>query len=145
MISYPLGGKIVFTNGCFDLLHAGHVSLLEQARAMGRLLIVGIDTDESIRARKGEGRPIQSLYDRAMLLSAIRYVDYVIPFNGREALERIISQVCPHILVKGEDWQGKEIVGRGIVEAHGGKVVFVPLVEGQSTTKLIERIKGDQP
>jgi rfaE bifunctional protein nucleotidyltransferase chain/domain len=137
----PPGGKIIFTNGCFDLMHWGHISLLEQAKAMGRLLVVAINDDEYIRRVKGEGRPIQSLEERAAAVMAIRHVDYLIPFGDNAGLERIISIVRPHVLVIGENWRDKKVVGREIVEAYGGRVDFVKLVPGYSTTELIRRIR----
>jgi D-beta-D-heptose 7-phosphate kinase/D-beta-D-heptose 1-phosphate adenosyltransferase len=135
------GRRIVFTNGCFDLLHAGHAQLLERARRLGDLLVVGINSDASIRRlRKGPGRPFVGARDRARLLAALASVDYVTVFS-EPTPHRLVARLRPHVLVKGADWGTGEIVGRDIVEAGGGRVVRVPLVKGRSTTTLIQRIR----
>jgi D-beta-D-heptose 7-phosphate kinase/D-beta-D-heptose 1-phosphate adenosyltransferase len=131
----------VFTNGCFDLLHAGHVRVLEQARRLGDLLIVGVNSDRSVRAlRKGPGRPLVGERDRALLLAALASVDYVTIFGDPTPL-RVIARLRPRILVKGADWGSSEIVGAELVRRAGGRVVRVPLVKGYSTSRLIARIR----
>jgi rfaE bifunctional protein nucleotidyltransferase chain/domain len=135
------GRRIVFTNGCFDLLHVGHVRLLSAARALGDLLVVGINADESVRRLKGPGRPILPLEQRAELLAALRAVDLVVAFSEDTPLE-LIRRLRPDVLVKGGDWSPEQVVGREVVEAAGGQVVIVPLVEGSSTTALVRRLRG---
>jgi D-sedoheptulose 7-phosphate isomerase len=129
--------KIVFTNGCFDLLHPGHVDLLERARALGDRLIVGINSDESVRSIKGPGRPIQTAEARKAVLLGLRSVDEVLVFD-EPTPERLIKEVKPDVLVKGGDWKIEEIVGADFVIANGGEVHSLPLVEGFSSSKLIE-------
>jgi len=131
---------IVFTNGVFDLLHPGHVRYLRQARALGDLLIVGINSDRSVRANKGPGRPITPEAERAEILAALAVVDYVAVFD-EDTPYRLISAVQPDVLVKGADWADDAIVGRDVVEASGGHVVRMPLEQGYSTTALIERAR----
>ena len=133
------GQKLVFTNGCFDLLHAGHVRYLNQARALGDALAVGLNSDRSVRANKGEGRPIVPEEERAEVLAALGCVDYVCIFDDLTP-QRIIDAVVPDILVKGADWGPDEIVGRQTVERAGGVVRSIPLVEGTSTTSIINKI-----
>jgi len=135
------GKKVVFTNGCFDIIHVGHIRLLKEASKLGDVLIIGLNSDDSVRKIKGPARPINSLSDRAEVLSSIRYVDYIIAFE-EETPRRLISLLLPDVLVKGGDYRKNEIVGADVVEAEGGKVVTIPLVEGKSTTKLIERIRN---
>ena len=135
------GKKVVFTNGCFDIIHVGHIRLLKEASKLGDVLIIGLNSDDSVRKIKGPARPINSLSDRAEVLSSIRYVDYIIAFE-EETPRRLISLLLPDVLVKGGDYRKDEIVGADVVEAEGGKVVTIPLVEGKSTTKLIERIRN---
>ncbi len=132
--------RIVFTNGCFDLLHPGHLEYLETARGYGDVLIVGVNDDDSIRRAKGAGRPVNPLADRLAMLAGLSVVDYVVPFGDDTPL-RLIEKVSPHVLVKGEDWRDRGVVGREWVEAHGGSVVLVPLKKGYSTSSLIERIR----
>ena len=134
------GRTIVFTNGCFDLLHAGHIKLLERAKAYGDLLIVGINSDRSVRALKGPGRPIVRQQDRALVLAALESVDYVTMFNELTP-QRLVERLQPHILIKGADWGPSRIVGRDIVRRAGGRVIRFPLVKGHSTSQLIERIR----
>jgi D-beta-D-heptose 7-phosphate kinase/D-beta-D-heptose 1-phosphate adenosyltransferase len=134
------GLRIAFTNGCFDLLHAGHVEALEFARSQGDLLVVGLNDDASVRIIKGEGRPVYPAADRARILAALEAVDYVVVFEDVRA-ENIIRAVCPDILVKGEDWEGKTVDGAEYVQEHGGKVVFARLLEGRATTSTIERVR----
>jgi D-beta-D-heptose 7-phosphate kinase/D-beta-D-heptose 1-phosphate adenosyltransferase len=133
------GKKIVFTNGCFDILHVGHVRYLTQARKLGDILVVGLNTDRSVRAIKGKKRPIVSENERAEVLSALEVVDYVVLFDEPDPL-RLITALKPTILVKGADWSMDKIIGRDVVEQSGGKVVRVPLVPGSSSTGVIEKI-----
>jgi len=134
------GETIVFTNGCFDLVHAGHVAFFEFAGAQGEVLVVGVNSDLSVRAIKGAGRPICSEKERARVLAALEAVDYIVLFD-EETPERIIRAVRPDVLVKGEDWRAKGVVGRRSVESSGGRVVLAPLLEGLSTTELVRRIR----
>jgi rfaE bifunctional protein nucleotidyltransferase chain/domain len=134
------GLSVVLTNGCFDLLHAGHVRLLEQARQLGDRLIVAVNSDRSVRELKGPERPIVPEAERAETLLAIACVDSVVVFDEPTPLETIRA-LEPDVLVKGSDWGEGAIVGRQEVETRGGRVVRVPLVAGQSTTALIERIR----
>ena len=130
---------IVFTNGCFDVLHMGHISLLAQARAKGDVLVVGLNSDESIRANKGPGRPVCSEQQRAAVLAGLESVDYVVIFNDTEPIE-LLDRLRPDILVKGEDCIERGVVGRELVEAYGGKVELVPMVPECSTTNIIQTI-----
>jgi rfaE bifunctional protein nucleotidyltransferase chain/domain len=134
------GRRVVFTNGCFDLLHAGHAALLERAAALGEVLVVGLNSDVSVRRLKGPGRPIVPERERAALLASLRAVDYVVLFDEETPL-RLITALRPDVLVKGEDYAPGEIVGREVVEAHGGSVVRVPLVAGLSTSNLLDRAR----
>ena len=133
--------RVVFTNGCFDLLHAGHVQLLERAKAHGDLLVVGLNSDRSVRTLKGPGRPISPQRDRALLLASLASVDFVTVFN-EDTPERLIGYLRPHILVKGADWHISAVVGREIVRRAGGRVVRIPLVTGRSTSALIAHIRA---
>ncbi len=136
------GKCIVFTNGCFDLLHIGHVRYLQAARALGDLLVVGVNTDASVRRlSKGSGRPIVPEDQRSEVLAALACVDYVTLFDEPDPLP-LISDIQPDVLVKGGDWRPDQIVGRQIVEARGGRVLSIPLVPDISTTALIERIRS---
>jgi D-beta-D-heptose 7-phosphate kinase/D-beta-D-heptose 1-phosphate adenosyltransferase len=135
------GRRIVFTNGVFDLLHPGHVRYLQEARALGDLLIVGLNADESVRRNKGPARPVNPQAERAEVLSALACVDAVAVFSEDTPAE-IIRLVQPDILVKGADWAADAIVGRDTVEARGGRVVRIPVEQGYSTTTILERIKG---
>ncbi len=135
------GLTIVFTNGCFDLIHPGHVRYLQQARKQGDLLVVGINTDGSVAGLKGLGRPILNLAERSEVLLALRSVHAVVPFVEETPLE-LIRRVRPHVLVKGGDWAVEEIVGREIVQEDGGKVLSLPFHEGTSTTDIISRIRS---
>jgi D-glycero-beta-D-manno-heptose 1-phosphate adenylyltransferase len=135
-------GVLVFTNGVFDILHPGHVRYLQEARALGDKLIVGVNSDRSVRAlNKAAGRPINSEDERAEVLRALACVDEVVIFD-EDTPHDIISKIQPDILVKGADWGENAIVGRDIVEAKGGRVVRIKLAEGYSTTKIIERIRS---
>jgi D-glycero-beta-D-manno-heptose 1-phosphate adenylyltransferase len=132
------GQKLVFSNGCFDILHRGHVQYLEFARAQGDALVVGLNSDSSVLRIKGPGRPINTESDRAAVLSALRAVDGVVIFDEDEP-RQLIAAILPHILVKGHDW-AHYVSGRDIVEAHGGRVVLADFFQGHSTTHTIEKI-----
>ena len=132
--------RVVFTNGCFDLLHPGHIRSLEQARALGDALVVGLNSDASVRQLKGPGRPVLPEQERAEILAAMDGVDAVVIFNEPTPRE-VIAALLPDVLVKGGDWPGNQIVGREEVEAAGGKVVTVPVVPGYSTTAILEKIR----
>ena len=132
------GRRLVFTNGAFDILHAGHVTYLEFARQQGDALCVGLNSDASIKRYKGELRPINPEADRARVLAALECVDYVVVF-GEDEPKELIAEIIPDVLVKGADW-AHYVSGRDIVEAHGGKVVLAQMVEGRSTTGMIGRI-----
>ncbi|MBQ0130520.1 MAG: D-glycero-beta-D-manno-heptose 1-phosphate adenylyltransferase [bacterium] len=133
------GETIVFTNGCFDILHRGHVEYLAQAADLGDKLIIGLNTDASVKRLKGESRPVNDEKSRALLLSALQFVDAVVFFDEDTPYE-LIKQVQPDILVKGNDYKPEEIVGYDIVTAKGGKVLTIDLVEGFSTTNIIKRL-----
>ena len=135
------GGRVVFTNGVFDLLHPGHVRYLSDARALGDALIVGVNSDRSVRTNKGPGRPITPEVERAELLASLRSVDAVTVFD-EDTPHALITAVQPDVLVKGADWGPDNIVGREVVEARGGTVVRVALAEGFSSTRLIDRVRG---
>ena len=130
--------KIVFTNGCFDILHRGHVEYLSKASDMGDVLVVGLNTDASVRRLKGEGRPVNDEQARALVLASLGCVDAVVLFDEDTPYE-LIKLVRPDVLVKGADYKPEEIVGYDIVTSYGGQVKTVPLVEGYSTTKILER------
>jgi len=132
------GKRIVFTNGCFDLLHAGHAQYLRRAAALGDVLLVGLNNDASVRRLKGEGRPVQKAADRAYLLASLSCVSYVTVFP-EDTPARLIGEVVPHVLVKGGDWKGKEIVGSDVVRAHGGAVKTIRFLPGRSTTSILAR------
>jgi len=133
------GKRIVFTNGCFDLLHIGHLRYLEKAKALGDLLVVGINNDLSVQRLKGPERPILPLAERMEILSGLECVDYVIAFDESTPLE-LISFLRPTLLVKGGDWTKETTVGREVVEGLGGEVVILPFLEGNSTTNIIQTI-----
>ncbi len=132
------GMKLVFTNGCFDILHVGHTDYLAFARDQGDALVVGLNSDNSVRRNKGPKRPINNEQERAMVLAALEVVDYVVIFDEDEPAP-IIEKILPDVLVKGEDW-AHYVSGRDIVESHGGKVVLAKMVKGKSTTDTISRI-----
>jgi len=136
------GKKIVFTNGCFDLIHKGHIYLLKEAKKFGDVLIVGINSDKSVRKIKGENRPILKEEERTFIIDNIKGVDYVVLFD-EETPEELIKEICPDFLVKGGDYKEEEIVGADFVKKSGGKVVIIPYLKNFSTTKLIERIKNE--
>ena len=134
------GRRLVFTNGCFDILHPGHTEYLERARSYGDVLMVAVNSDSSVRRQeKGSGRPVNPLADRMAVVAALQSVDFVVSFDEDTPLE-LIKKVTPQVLVKGEDWRDKGVVGREWVESNGGQVVLVPLVEGRSTSAIMERI-----
>jgi D-beta-D-heptose 7-phosphate kinase/D-beta-D-heptose 1-phosphate adenosyltransferase len=147
------GQKVVFTNGCFDVLHSGHVTLLEKAAACGDYLVVGLNCDESVRRLKGPARPVNTEHDRARVLGALESVGCVVLFGGgaeaagaddatRDTPLRLIASLRPDVLVKGADYTKDTVVGAGVVERHGGRVVLIDLVAGKSTTGTIERMRG---
>jgi rfaE bifunctional protein nucleotidyltransferase chain/domain len=133
--------KIVFTNGCFDILHAGHVSYLQDARNLGHVLMVGINTDDSIRRLKGENRPVQTEFARFTVLAALECVDFILPFSEDTPIE-LIRNIAPDILVKGDDYEPQAIVGYTEVTEAGGVVMTLPLLPGYSTTDLIRKIQN---
>jgi len=135
------GRKVVFTNGCFDILHAGHVRYLKKARSLGDVLVVGLNSDASVRKIKGRGRPIVAQKDRAEVLSALGAVDYVVVFAGPTP-RRLIEAVRPAVLVKGADWKTGDIVGGDVVRAWGGRVARIRLARGRSTTDIVKRIRN---
>jgi len=135
------GGRIVFTNGVFDLLHSGHVAFLSQARSLGELLVVGVNSDASARKVKGKGRPVQSEEARGHILASLEAVDYIVFFDEPTPL-RLIRQVRPHILVKGGDYTPQQVVGKNFVQSYGGKVVILPYISGHSTRGLIQKIRS---
>jgi len=134
------GTRVVLTNGCFDLLHSGHVALLEKARALGEVLVVAINGDASVRALKGPGRPLLPEAERAELLRALEPVDRVVIYDEETPLA-VVRALLPEVLVKGADWGPDDIVGGDVVEAHGGQVVRVELVPGRSTSAILERVR----
>jgi len=133
------GKRVVFTNGCFDIIHAGHVDYLEKAKKLGDILIVGLNSDSSIRRIKGKKRPIIPQDMRAKVLSSLKPVDYVVIFE-EDTPERLIKAIKPDVLVKGGDWELDKIVGRDFVESYGGKVLTIPFEYNISTTKIIQKI-----
>ena len=132
--------KVVFTNGCFDILHLGHVRYLTKARSLGDLLVIGLNKDSSVRKLKGPTRPVTPEKERAEVLSALACVDYIVFFSDKTP-ERLIRALRPDFLVKGGDWKKEQIVGSAFVESYGGKTRSLPFVKGFSTTGLIEKIK----
>lgn len=133
-------GAVVFTNGVFDLLHPGHVSILDAARREGAALVVGVNSDASVQRLKGPSRPVRTSAERALVLSALEAVDAVIVFDEDTPLE-VVTAIEPDVIVKGGDYTPDTIVGADVVTARGGRVVVIPLVEGQSTTSTIERMR----
>jgi D-beta-D-heptose 7-phosphate kinase/D-beta-D-heptose 1-phosphate adenosyltransferase len=134
------GTRVVLTHGCFDLLHSGHVTLLEKARALGDVLVVAINGDASVRALKGPGRPLLPEAERAELLRALEPVDRVVIYDEETPLA-VVRALLPEVLVKGADWGPDDVVGSDVVEAHGGQVVRVELVPGRSTSAILERVR----
>ncbi len=131
--------RIVFTNGCFDILHVGHIRYLKEAKGYGDMLIVAVNSDSSVKSIKGDKRPIVSQSERAEVVAALEMVDYVTMFD-EDTPYNIIKKLQPDVLIKGGDWAIDKIVGRDIVEARGGKVIAIPFIEGASTTGIVERI-----
>jgi len=132
---------IVFTNGCFDVLHRGHIEFLKFCKAQGNTVVVGLNSDSSVRTIKGPERPIHNQNDRAAVIGALETVDYITVFDEPDPLE-LIKKVKPDVLVKGQDWANKGVVGAEFVESYGGRVVLAPLVEGKSSTSVIEKMKS---
>ncbi len=132
------GKRIVFTNGCFDILHAGHAQYLRRAASLGDVLVVGLNSDASVRRLKGKGRPVQKERDRAYLMASLSCVSFVTVF-GEDTPAALIEQVVPHVLVKGADWKGKKIAGADFVKARGGTVKTIRFLPGRSTTSIIEK------
>jgi rfaE bifunctional protein nucleotidyltransferase chain/domain len=133
------GKKVVMTNGCFDILHGGHIHLFRESKKQGDVLIVALNDDRSVRKLKGPMRPIFKLNERIEILEAVEYIDYLVAFK-EETPKRLISLILPDVLVKGGDWGKEEIVGRKEVESAGGKVVAVPYLSGRSTTEIIRKV-----
>ena len=138
------GKRIVFTNGCFDILHAGHARYLRRAATLGDVLVVGLNSDASVRRLKGAGRPVQKAADRAYLLVSLSCVSYVAIFP-EDTPARLIRDVLPHVLVKGGDWKGKEIVGADVVRENGGTVKTIRFLPGRSTTSILARARKVTP
>ncbi|MBI4364745.1 MAG: D-glycero-beta-D-manno-heptose 1-phosphate adenylyltransferase [Candidatus Latescibacteria bacterium] len=136
-----MGQRFVFTNGCFDLIHPGHTELLRRAKSLGHRLCVGLNSDRSVRAIKGPGRPVQSEVARATVVAALANVDYVVLFDEETPL-RLIEALAPDVLVKGGDYDRGAVVGREVVERSGGEVHIVPLIPGYSSSQLAERIRA---
>ncbi|MDZ7743300.1 MAG: D-glycero-beta-D-manno-heptose 1-phosphate adenylyltransferase [Bacteroidota bacterium] len=132
--------KVVFTNGCFDILHLGHIDYLAKAKDQGDVLIIGLNTDESVRRIKGPQRPLNDQHARSLILASLRFVDAIVLFDEDTPYE-LIKKVQPDILVKGSDYKAEDIVGYDIVKAKGGEILTLELVEGYSTTRIIEKIK----
>lgn len=135
------GKKVVFTNGCFDLLHIGHVRYLQEARSLGDILVVGLNTDASVKRLKGPARPIQSESDRAQILAALACVDFTVLFD-EDTPENLIREIRPDILVKGGDWKIEQIAGGAFVKSIGGEVRSLQFIEGRSTTSIIEKSRS---
>ena len=133
--------KIVFTNGCFDILHYGHIKYLEKCKRLGDVLIIGLNSNLSVKKIKGKGRPIMGQKERASILSALEFVDYITIFDEKTP-KTLIKEITPGILAKGGNWRKTDIVGRSHVERHGGRVVTIPFVKGYSTTSILARIKN---
>jgi len=133
--------SLVFTNGCFDILHKGHAAYLNQARSLGDMLIVGVNSDRSVKVLKGDGRPVNNENDRAFLLDNLKSVDYVIIFD-EDTPYNLIKDIVPDFLVKGGDWKEEDIVGWDIVKAAGGKVMSLDYVDNYSTTNTLKKLKG---
>lgn len=134
------GKKVVFTNGCFDILHKGHVQYLAKAADLGDYFILGLNSDRSVKALKGESRPVNNEVDRALVLSALHFIDAIVIFD-EDTPENLIKQVNPDVLVKGGDWKPDQIVGADFVKSKGGEVMVIDFVDGYSTTSTIEKIK----
>jgi len=135
------GRRIAFTNGCFDILHVGHIHSFREAKENGDILIVAVNSDNSVRSLKGPSRPFTPEDQRAAILAAVEDVDYVVIFDELDPLA-IITDIKPHVLLKGEDWAEGTVIGQDVVESEGGKVIRVPLIQGVSTSSLIEKIRS---
>lgn len=133
------GRVVVFTNGCFDLLHPGHIQLLQSAKRLGDMLVVGLNTDDSVRRLKGNGRPILAEHERAHMLAALDCVDYVVLFGEATPIP-LLDVLRPDVLVKGADYRLDQVVGRELVESYGGRVELIPIVQGLSTTEIVDRV-----
>ncbi len=133
------GKKIAFTNGCFDIMHVGHVTYLQKAKKGNRILVVGLNSDSSVKQIKGKQRPIVPEAERAAVLAALTCVDYVIIFHEDNPFN-VISELRPDVIIKGADWKGKEVIGSDVVTSYGGKVELLPYIDGASTSKIIKRI-----
>lgn len=136
-----IGKTIAFTNGCFDILHFGHVSYLETAKKKGRVLIVGLNSDSSVKRLKGEGRPVNSELNRAGVLAGLAAVDFVVLFS-EDTPYQLISEIKPDVLIKGADWEGKDIAGADVVQKNGGKIELIKYLDGLSTTNILKKIKS---
>lgn len=134
------GKKIVFTNGCFDIIHAGHVTYLAKAKELGDFLVIGLNSDDSVKRLKGKSRPVNNQIDRAMVIDALKAVDFVTIFN-EDTPFNLINDILPDILVKGADYSPENVVGADTVINNGGKLVLIELVEGKSTTNIINKMK----
>lgn len=134
-----IGKKVVFTNGCFDLLHVGHIKYLQEAKSLGQILVLGLNSDDSVRRLKGETRPVQCQEDRAEILAALSAVDFVVVFE-QDTPQEIIERIAPDVLVKGGDWAVDQIVGADFVHGNGGEVHSLKFVEGRSSSSLIKKI-----
>jgi len=137
------GRRVALTNGCFDLLHPGHVQSLEFARSHGDVLVVAVNDDASVRRAKGRDRPVLALEQRLRLLASLSCVDAVFPFR-EDTPEKVVRAVAPDVLAKSEDWKEKGVVGREFVEGHGGSVVLAPMVAGESTSAILQRIRASR-
>jgi rfaE bifunctional protein nucleotidyltransferase chain/domain len=133
--------KIVFTNGCFDILHYGHVKYLEKCKKLGDFLVIGLNSDASVKKIKGKSRPVTGEKERAAILAALEFVDFVTLF-GDKTPARLIKEVAPDVLAKGGDWRASDIVGADFVKSEGGRVVVIPFIKGYSTTRIIKRTKN---
>lgn len=137
------GKKLVFTNGCFDIIHRGHITYLNEAKNLGDFLIIGLNTDNSVKRLKGEGRPINNQNDRAIVIDNLKAVDFIIFFE-EDTPYNLISEIRPDVLVKGGDWKEEEIVGSDIVKSYGGKVISLKYIDNYSTTNLLKKISQDR-
>ena len=134
------GKRIIFTNGCFDILHLGHVSYLKQAKELGDILVLALNTDDSVKKLKGDSRPINNQQDRALVINELKSIDYV-TFFSEDTPYNIIKTLKPNIIAKGGDYSPEQVVGKDIVERYGGKVEIIPFVEGKSTTNIVNRMR----
>ena len=139
--SHRTGRTVVFTNGCFDVIHRGHIEYLQFCKRQGDLVVVGLNSDSSVRALKGPERPVNKENDRAAVLSGLETVDFVTLFDELDPLE-LIKQIRPDVLIKGADWKPENVIGRDVVESYGGKLMLAPLVEGRSSSKTIEKMRA---